>query len=650
MSGRLAGPLLALALLSSEARGDEIVVRAERPLVPRPSRSQTAAGSVVDEGQLSAPGLEAQDVLRGQPGVIVQETGGPGSLATAQVRGATSSQTPVYLGGIRLNDDVAGTADLSTVPLYMVERVEIYRGNAPLLADRLGIGGAIFFEPRRPKKPEVRALVGVGSFGHRTARLGGTVGDDDLAASLGVSLMSADNDYAYSDDRGTRFSSADDAVARRQNADVNVVDVFATARASLSRGAKARLVAQHARREQGVPGLALVPTRSSRARLSRTLLAVETSHRSDDGSRELSLSTAAISSASRFDDPLRELALGATSLDTAGARVEQAASLRVDVTDALSVTPVVRASAERISRAADGTSSGAHRAFSRAGASSSLALGDSISVHALGVAECNGTAPHAPSLCDLALPSGSVGAAYTGEHLSLLANAGRYARAPHLGELFGVSATVRGNDALSPETGLVADLGARAAARLGRARFGLDVFVFAQRIDELIAYRRSSLGYVRPYNVGSSRTLGLELLAAVSPAPPLRLDVALTLLDPRDTSPDRPTTNDVLPFRSRLVVAPGAELTTPPLSGPALGRLRLDARYTHQSSRFADAAGLVIIPAQGDLSSSLAQGFASEHVTVRVRGHNLLGQQRFDLVGYPLPGRSLFGSVEVVWP
>src|SRR5262245_40523096 len=90
-----------------------------------PPKEPSMAGSVIREERLRAPGLEASDVLRTQPGVAVLDTGGYGSLSTASIRGATAAETPVYLAGVRLNDDVGGTADLSLVPLWMVHRVEI---------------------------------------------------------------------------------------------------------------------------------------------------------------------------------------------------------------------------------------------------------------------------------------------------------------------------------------------------------------------------------------------------------------------------------------------------------------------------------------------------------------------------------------------
>src|SRR6187551_3585763 len=105
----------------------------------RPAREPTLAATRVDPRELSRPGANAAAVLSRVPGVQVSETGGASDLSTASVRGATSAQTPVYLAGVRLNDDVTGTADLSLVPLWMIQRVEIYRSAAPPEADRMGI-------------------------------------------------------------------------------------------------------------------------------------------------------------------------------------------------------------------------------------------------------------------------------------------------------------------------------------------------------------------------------------------------------------------------------------------------------------------------------------------------------------------------------
>src|SRR4051812_49935233 len=149
------------------------------------AREPFAASSRVGRERLAAPGVRAPEVLRSEVGVQIAETGGLGAPATASIRGATAAQTPVYLGGVRLNDQVGGAADLSTIPLWLVERVDVYRGNAPFEADELGIGGAVFFEPRRPKRKEAAAGGTLGRFWTRAGVWYFLVGGDQGGGLVG---------------------------------------------------------------------------------------------------------------------------------------------------------------------------------------------------------------------------------------------------------------------------------------------------------------------------------------------------------------------------------------------------------------------------------------------------------------------------------
>src|SRR5690606_2984127 len=140
----------------------EVTVRAPARHPQAAAKDPRVAASVVRRDELEAPGAGAADVLRRVPGLSVADTGGVGAPARA-------AQTPVYLGGVRLNDEVGGAVDLGTLPLWLLGRVEVYRGHAPMQADRLGIGGAIFLEPVAPTRSSFGAGALVGSFGSRGA-------------------------------------------------------------------------------------------------------------------------------------------------------------------------------------------------------------------------------------------------------------------------------------------------------------------------------------------------------------------------------------------------------------------------------------------------------------------------------------------------
>jgi vitamin B12 transporter len=660
------------ALVPRTAYADEpaaVGVEVRGETLAAPSREPSVAGSVIQEDRLRGPGLEAGDVLRTQPGVTVLETGGYGAPSTASIRGATGSQTPVYLAGVRINDDVGGTADLSLVPLWLLHRVEIYRSNAPLAGDQLGIGGAIFFDPRRPRGREVDAGTMAGSFGaHADWALAGA-GDESASALVGVRFDAAKNDYTFVDDAGTRFEPGNFHTAVRTNADTRTVDAWAMGSVRLGAGpgalGRVDVVANDAEREAGLPGLTLFP--STRARVShyRRLVGVTANVPCRDCSCDVTATTSLLSTGARYDDPLREVALNTTRLDIEATRVEEAVLARWWLTDRLSVTPSLRASVERMTTTAlDVSEAHAQRSSGRAALQGQYALTGAWTLRALASAECDGTSiigrppwflpgdasgAAQGSACDRLEPAARAGVEVALGPATLLANVGRYARVPTLTELYGISGAVRGNAALGPETGLSLEAGVRsstsAASPLGQA--SVDLFGFVREAADLISYQRSSFGYIRPFNVGAARVAGLELLAAYRPLAPLLVEVAATVLDPRDTSPARPA-NDILPYQPRLTLAPRLELRSR-LHAHPIDTGKLAIAYFYESSRYADRAGLIVIPDQGSLDVEGELGAWRGLLALRVRVANLLDQTRFDLIGYPLPGRAAYIALEAQW-
>jgi iron complex outermembrane receptor protein len=232
---------------------------------------------------------------------------------------------------------------------------------------------------------------------------------------------------------------------------------------------------------------------------------------------------------------------------------------------------------------------------------------------------------------------------------SIYAGAGRSARMPVLGELYGMSVVVRGNPLLKAERAWTADTGLRWLPFAPSVRTFIDVALFSRWSSELVSFVRSSEGYVQPVNRSAGRVRGLEFDGAVELIRRARARLSLSLTDPRDTSRERATKNDILPFQSRLVAVPALEIELLPAPFGVLSRLTGELRYVHQSSRFADAAGLAVIPEQGSLDAELTAEAYRSRVLLRLRLANALDQRRFDVVGFPLPGRSGFGSLEVSW-
>jgi iron complex outermembrane receptor protein len=267
-----------------------------------------------------------------------------------------------------------------------------------------------------------------------------------------------------------------------------------------------------------------------------------------------------------------------------------------------------------------------------------------LSLRAALALECGSATTSTLTACDEHPLTGRTGPTLRLGSLVAYASIGRYARSPTLGERYGTSSFVRGDPRLKPEIGETLDLGARFHERQW---FGLWLSAagFARRAERLIVFTRTAQGYVVPENRESARVLGLELGVGASPLSGLDFDAGVALTDARDTSPTRRTVNDVLPFQPRLAFSSGLSFARELDLGP-FDSVLVGARYVHQASRYADAAGKEVMPEQGALEVVGESELLRRALVVRLRLDNAFDQRRFDVVGFPLPGTSMYASLE----
>lgn len=631
-------------------KDQEVTVRGQRPHPLAPARRPGVAGSTIRREALTSPGKLLAESLREAPGVQVTQSGGLGAPATANVRGATSAQTPVFFGPIRLNDEVGGVLNLADVPPALIERIEIFRSHAPPEVSTWGLGGAILMTPRAPAQRSRLRLV-AGSFGTRglDASVGLRRGEHGLA--LGASFDGATNDYPFRSAGGTLFIPDDDAITSLPNADATQLGAWMHGQLRW-RTAQVNLFWQSADREQGAPKLALTPSRQARASYFKHLIAVSSRLPIDAWNGELALVTSAATGQTRLHDPAAELLLSAEDVRTPGTRLEQLAQARQLVSRRVILQEQLAVSRDTLHRVEDAAqTASATRTSVRLSVTSELQAGRHVDITVGGALRCFHTAPAEASLCSRLEPEGQIGIAFRKGGLELSATGGHYHRLPTLSELYGTSLIVRGNPNLAVERGQSAELVLRYQKERPRSLplYWLELSPFARISEELIIFVRAAPGYLVPQNRGRARTLGAELTAGASPLPGLALSAQLSLLDPRDTSPDRQTNNDLLPFLSQATGHLKLDYDLPRFSDHLT--LRASSVVSYQSGRFADPAGLGLIPGQVNwdvtLDVVLLRGADGGEVRIETRLANLLDSARFDLVGFPLPGRSFFSSLEL---
>ncbi|MCQ4348342.1 TonB-dependent receptor [Pseudomonas stutzeri] len=178
----LAVALAPTLVLANEPAGDDIqplVITRATPL----EQPAPASVRVIKRAEIERSGAHSLiDVLRGQAGVQLRDTIGDGSRATPSLRGFGENavnNTLILVDGRRLNQPALAGADLNSVPLANIERIEILRGAGTVLYGDQAVGGVINIITRTPRSNEAYVETTQGSHdleayrGHVFQQLGG---------------------------------------------------------------------------------------------------------------------------------------------------------------------------------------------------------------------------------------------------------------------------------------------------------------------------------------------------------------------------------------------------------------------------------------------------------------------------------------------
>jgi outer membrane cobalamin receptor len=164
---------------------------------------------VRDAGAIErAAPADAEQLLRGLPGVALFRPGGAGGVSEIFVRGAESNFTAVYLDGVRLNDTTntrGGSFDFSTLPAFRIGRLELAPGAMSAVYGADAMAGVLHIETAWPAPGDFGAQAEVGSQSDWRAGVGSTF---EFANGLELGLIGAAAD-AGDEIEGSTLESAE---------------------------------------------------------------------------------------------------------------------------------------------------------------------------------------------------------------------------------------------------------------------------------------------------------------------------------------------------------------------------------------------------------------------------------------------------------
>lgn len=209
-------------LLLMEGIVEEILVREPHVTGTRlrnPTASFAMPLEVIDQTEIRLSGYQAVgEILRYVPAVsgnsasTLISNGGDGT-ATVTLRGLPASNTLVLLNGRRMNSDAlrGNAVDLNTLPLAMVDRIEILKDGASAIYGSDAIAGVVNVITKQPSTGfTLDAYTGQAAEGDlQTTHLSGLWGADGERWSASLGLNYYDQSGVYSRHRSLSATSDD---------------------------------------------------------------------------------------------------------------------------------------------------------------------------------------------------------------------------------------------------------------------------------------------------------------------------------------------------------------------------------------------------------------------------------------------------------
>lgn len=639
----------------------DLHVRAPRPL--RPAGQLDAAGpvTVLAGADLRRTYTSPTAALADQPGLAVMRTGGVGSPAHLMVRGSTADQVAVAIDDVPLSNADGAPFDLSDLPLSAVERLEVYRGATPAWLGPQSMGGALRILLRKARGTSGEFSAAMGSFG--TRQLEGGLGwqGDRASALLGARWLGTNGDFAYRQDPGTAYLASDDLSKTRQNNDLTRLGGTLAADWRLNDRWTAYLRYLGAGSELGVPGAALYPALHARYEQNRQLLALQAVRQAAGAAGRWLLSVHSSGAWTQTDDRAGELGLAWHARQrVAGAGATAAWEGPLSRTGRVAVDGQARLAGQAAAVDGEDLLRGEARPRSwRTSAALTAAL--PVRIGDLTVTPAGGAEWIAQSLLDARQYPFEWTEVSSGQappwHAALSAqwqpqpgwvlhsSARRAVRLANLQELFGDSAVVRGNARLRPESSVSLDAGLNWQRRGGqRWDLSADARGYVTWADDLIQLVGLGARQAVYQNIGEARLLGAELQVD-GRLGPLRASVGHATLATVDRSQQVAYRGKALPLWPRSRWSGRLSWQLPAASRDFSAALWTAGQW--QAGYFLDSANLVALPGRALVSAGMRGEFPRAGLHVDVRLDNAADVPWFDLVGYPLPGRTAW--LQVGW-
>ncbi|MDZ7371284.1 MAG: TonB-dependent receptor [candidate division KSB1 bacterium] len=576
------------------------------------------------------------ELLSRAAGLEVRRSGGTGARETVSIRGSNANQVLVLLDGLKLNDELTGEADLSQVPLNLIERVEVIRSGAGYGAG--AVGGVIRLTTLQRPEARLQFDLQTGSFGFRRAEplMSGSWKGIELTAAGQMMDSRGNFDYRY------RLDDRQLVEAERINADFSSANLFGQITGRRNDGSLS-LKGHRFVSERGQPGSVFSPTPYARSQSERSAAVLHGSGKVMAATVSVQISAMQNRTISRNEMPNNAaLPFGPVpqfafenKLQTLQAQLEAEwrGKERQRLGAQMSHTAFTDRNLRKLSAPIGRTTAQslciyAAPRWSRNLEAVTLQLDPSLRYEAAHMQHRNGERIERRWIPQI---SGSL-IWGTSQRLRLHGAVGRDFRMPTFADLFYQDFRVQGQADLLPEKSRFAELAAGIDFRFA-GNLSLELRRYRNRIDDMIVWRLGSFEFFRPFNTDAELS-GWESRLSFSAAV-LQVNLFYTLQQPLNKNRNITLYNRLLPYRAKEMLRADFAFN--------FGLWQFGLQVRGAGKRYINEANTKSLPpyCTADLTLRFKPNVKWLKTEVSLGAFNVLNA-RYELVrDMPLPGREI---------
>lgn len=187
---------LTITLLPADNVLSEVVVQGQTD--NQRAERQAIRAIVVDTREAAEQPVSLAELMNRAPGIRIRQSSGLGNQVDVSINGFQGRAIKYFKDGIPL-DYLGEGYSINTLPVEMLERIEVYKGVLPISLGADALGGALNLVPRKPIGGQsLNIAYEVGSFNTHKASLIGRKVDANEKWYAGTELFfnRSDNDYS----------------------------------------------------------------------------------------------------------------------------------------------------------------------------------------------------------------------------------------------------------------------------------------------------------------------------------------------------------------------------------------------------------------------------------------------------------------------